>query len=60
MRGNSIKNRLMSFAFEKVPPHKPHLQASSSQIPGIRIWPIGKSASVNVFWFGSDNHQSTR
>ena len=40
MRGNSIKNRLMSFAFEKVPPQKPHLQASSSQIPGIRIWPI--------------------
>ena len=24
----------------KTPPHQPHLQASSSPIPGIRIWPI--------------------
>ena len=28
----------MSFTFKKIPPHKPHLQASSSPIPGIRIF----------------------
>ena len=30
----------MLFAFEKNPPHQPHLQVSSSPIPGIRKWPI--------------------
>ena len=30
----------MLFVFEKTPPHQPHLWASFSPIPGIRIWPI--------------------
>ena len=43
MQGNIIKKRLLSFAFEKTPPHEPHLQASSSLIPGIPIWPIDEA-----------------
>ena len=42
--GTSLEWRLMRgniIVFEKTPPHQPHLQASSSPMPGIRIWPIG-------------------
>ena len=41
--GTSLQWRLMRgniIVFEKTPPHQPHLQASSSPMPGIRIWPI--------------------
>ena len=47
IRGNIIKKRLMSFAFEKNSPHEPHLQASSSPIPRIRIWPIAPENAGN-------------
>ena len=49
MRGNIIKKSWMQFAFEKTPPHQPHLQASSSPIPRIRIWPIERQKKLKTF-----------
>ena len=41
----------MYFAFEKTPPHQPHLQASSSPLPGIRIWPILQPLCLNKVYY---------
>ena len=51
MRGNISKKRLISFAFEKTPPHQPHLQASSSPLPRIRIWPIDMKTALELMKF---------
>ena len=34
--------QMMLISFNDIPPHEPRLQASSSPIPGIRIWSFGK------------------
>ena len=40
MRGSLFKYKLHSTLFNDIPPHEPPLQASSSPILRIRIWPI--------------------
>ena len=38
--GESFQKQMTLISFNDIPPHEPPLQASSSPIPRIRIWPI--------------------
>ena len=47
--GTSLQMRLMrGILFNDIPPHLPPLQASSSPIPRIRIWPIRSEIKLEL------------
>ena len=57
--GESFQIQITFNSFYDIPPHEPPLHASSSPIPGIRLWPIG-GFHMTSLKFKLENYLSSR